>query len=151
MSLLGYWQPIVRCKTANCLHGKPTFLPFPDLPEVTNTRPDWPPDDWRPFLICKHCGKGYSYSKTDVEWGNSSNKNGLPDNNSVLYIGLKCAEEDCDSPVTVYVGFDIAKDLKDRNRLLDSGSIDALCKKGHPPAEPLNVIWSEFSNWIGKE
>jgi len=147
---LGYWQPIVRCKTPDCTFGKPTFLPYPNLPKITEGLPEWPTDDWKPFLICKHCGHGYSYSKTDVEWGSNSNKNGLPENNSVLYIGLECAEKSCESPVEVYLGFDVAKTEKHRDKLLESGALSAVCVKGHSPAEPLAVVWSESAERIGK-
>jgi hypothetical protein len=147
---LGYWQPIVRCKTPDCTFGKPTFLPYPNLPKITEDQPEWPTDDWQPFLICKHCGRGYSYSKIDVQWGSNQNKHGLPENNSVLYIGLKCAGKNCEFPVEVYLGFDISKNEKRRNALLESGAVTAVCKNDHPPVEPLEIKWSNSVERIDK-
>ena len=143
MSLLGYWQPIVRCKNPDCTFGKPTFLPYPNLPKITEGQPAWPKDDWRPFLICKHCAHGYNYSKMDVEWGNSSNRNGLPEYNQVLYIELRCAQKDCKSPVKLYLGFDDSKKEKHRNKILERGNSNAVCAKGHSVAEPLCVLESK--------
>src|ERR1700674_2995496 len=148
MSLLDYWKPVVRCKSPSCLFGKPTFLPYPNLLEITQDQPKWPTDAWKPFLICKHCGHGYVYSKKDVEWASSQNKSGLPEHNSVLYIELRCAQKDCKLPVKLYLCFDDSKKEKHRDRMLEQGTDNAICEAGHAPAEPLRVIQSTSVNMI---
>jgi hypothetical protein len=39
MLLPNYWQLIVRCKTPDCLDGTLTYLPHPNLPEITEFKP----------------------------------------------------------------------------------------------------------------
>jgi hypothetical protein len=140
MSLPGYWQPIVRCKTPDCFYGKSTFLPHPNLPEMTELQPEWPPDTWKPFLICKYCGRGYHYSKKDIEWTSSQYESGLPDNDLMLCAELRCANKDCELPVKVYLGSDICKKIRETNSRLKEGNNGAVCEAGHAPAEPLDVM-----------
>ena len=142
----GYWQPIVHCKNPECFFGKPTFLPYPNLPQVAEAQPEWPADDWTSFLICRHGGHGYHYTKADVEWSSSQNKNGLPGTNLVLYVELRCAQKDCALPVKIHLGFDDS--MKDRHRdgMLEKGIDGATCEAGHAPAQPRNVIQSKFVN-----
>jgi hypothetical protein len=146
--LLGYWQPVVQCKNPECFFGKPTFLPYPNLPRKTEDPPNWPEDDWKAFLICRHCGHGDTYSKEDVEWGGGQNKNGLPNNSLVLYVELQCAEKCCPLPVRLYLGCDDSKRDKHRDSALLKGSVRAMCEAGHVPKRPLSVIRSIFVNRI---
>src|SRR5947209_7736952 len=84
----GYWQPIVRCKTPGCVDGNPIYLPHPDLPAATEPQPNWPPENWRPLLVCKYCGRGYHYYAKDVEWIHTHYYTGLPDNDLMLLAEL---------------------------------------------------------------
>src|SRR5580658_3140348 len=80
MSQDGYWQPVVRCKTSDCVDGNPIYLPHPDLPETTEPQPNWPAENWHPLLVCKYCGRGYRYYAKDVELVSTHHYTGLPDN-----------------------------------------------------------------------
>lgn len=140
MLLPDYWQPIVRCKTPDCFDGTPTYLPHPNLPEITELKPDWPGEHWKAFLICKYCGRGYRYSTKDVEWVSTQNKGGLPANDLMLLAELRCAQQECDLSVKVYLGSDIRKKVRETNGKLKEGSGGAECEAGHFPAEPLDVI-----------
>jgi|HubBroStandDraft_6_1064221.scaffolds.fasta_scaffold482940_2 hypothetical protein len=143
-----YWQPIVQCKNPECFSGKPTFLPFPNLPTMNEAQPDWPADDWQPFLICMHCGIGHIYSRDDVEWSAANNKNGLRENQLIQYAELKCAQKTCGHPVKVYLKFDDTMNDKDRDRMLETGTVGATCEQGHPPAKPFRIIKSLFVSAI---
>ena len=146
--LAGYWQPVVQCKNPECFSGKPTFLPFPNLPTMGEAQPEWPADDWKPFLICMHCGLGHTYSKEDVEWSGANNKHGLREHHSIQFVELPCAEKNCGLPVKVYLRFDNTMNEKDRDRLLETGTKGASCEAGHSPAKPLRVTRSLFVNAI---
>jgi hypothetical protein len=146
--LLGYWQPVVHCKNPECFFGKPTFLPYPGLPQKTEDQPQWPAEAWQAFLICRHCGHGDRYSKQDVEWGAGQNKNGLPETNLVLYVELECAQKGCEHPVKLYLGCDDSKRDKQRDTVLQKESSKAACETGHGPRRPLHVLQSIFVNRI---
>lgn len=140
--LTEYWQPLAQCKNPECFYGKPTLLPFPNLPTMTEAQPEWPADDWKPFLICMHCGQGYSYSKDDVEWSGANNKNGLREHHSLQYVELACADQSCAHSVKVYMRLDVTVSEKDRDKLLKTGTKGATCEAGHAPANPLRVTRS---------
>lgn len=146
--LTEYWQPLVQCKNPECFSGKPTFLPFPSLPAMSEAQPEWPSDDWMPFLICRHCGVGYYYSRSDVEWSGANNKHGLRENQSIQLVELPCAGKGCGLLVKVHLSFDDTMNEKDRNRILETGSKGASCEAGHPPAKPLRVNRSLFVSAI---
>jgi hypothetical protein len=95
-----------------------------------------------------HCGRGYSYSKDDVEWSGANNKHGLREHHLLQFVELACAEQSCSLPVKVYLRLDDTMGEKDRDRLLETGSKGALCEAGHPPAKPLRVIRSLFVSAI---
>ena len=137
-----YWQPVTQCKNPECFSGKPTFLPFPNLPTMNEAQPEWPVEDWKPFLICMHCGRGYSYSKDDVEWSGANNKHGLRENHLIQFVELACAERSCSHSVKVYLRIDDTISEKDRNKLLETGSKGSSCEAGHAPAKPLRVTRS---------
>lgn len=144
----GYWQPVAQCKNPDCFSGKPIFLPFPNLPTISEAQPEWPADDWKPFLICMHCGLGYTYSKDDVEWSGANNKHGLREHHLLQFVELDCAGQGCDQAVKVYLRLDDTTSEKDRDKLLETGTKGALCEAGHPPAKPLRVIRSLFVSAI---
>jgi hypothetical protein len=137
-----YWQPVAQCKNPECFSGKPTFLPFPNLPTMSEAQPEWPVDDWKPFLICMHCGRGYGYSKDDVEWSSANNKHGLREHHLIQFVELACAEQSCGHPVKVYLRFDDTISEKERDKLLETGTKGSSCEAGHPPAKPLRVTRS---------
>lgn len=144
----GYWQPVAQCKNPDCFSGKPIFLPFPNLPTISEAQPEWPADDWKPFLICMHCGLGYTYSKDDVEWSGANNKHGLREHHLLQFVELACAGQGCDQAVKVYLRLDDTTSEKDRDKLLETGTKGAACEAGHPPAKPLRVIRSLFVSAI---
>ena len=92
----GYWQPVVRCKTPECTDGNPIYLPLPDLPETHEGQPNWPAENWHPFLVCKYCGFGYHYYAKDIEWTNTHYFTGLPDNDLMLLAELLLRQPDCE-------------------------------------------------------
>ena len=139
MSYDSYWTPVVRCKTPGCAEGNPIYLPHPDLPESTEPRPNWPPEDWHPFLVCKYCGRGYRYSAKDLEWLSTHYWRGLPDNDLMLLAELRCAQPGCPHLVKVYLGSDVRKKIREVNGKLKTGIVDATCDAGHPPADPLDA------------
>ena len=143
-----YWQPVVQCKNPDCFFGKPTLLPFPGLPTMSEAQPDWPADDWKPYLICMHCGTGHIYSRPDVEWTGANNKNGLREHHQIQLVELPCADKTCNHPVKVHLSFDDTLHEKDRDRMLETGAKGAVCEKGHPPAKPLRISRSLFVSAI---
>jgi hypothetical protein len=144
----GYWQPVAQCKNPECFSGKPTFLPFPNLPTIEEAQPEWPVDDWKPFLICMHCGRGYNYSKDDVEWISANNKHGLREHHLIQFVELACAEKSCSLPIKVYLRLDDTISEKERIKLLETGSKGSACESGHPPAKPLHIFRSIFVSAI---
>ena len=142
-----YWMPFVRCKTQNCIRAKPIFLPYPNPPEATLNQPQWPTDTWEPFLICKHCGRGYKYTSQDVGWRSSAIPS-LPSEIFVLYLELKCAHVDCELPVKLYLYSDSAMTKKYRDTKLQSGSHKAKCRAGHGVAPLLEIRKAGIANEI---
>ena len=140
MSRDGYWQPVVRCKTLDCVDGNPIYLPHPDLPETTEPQPNWPAENWHPLLVCKYCGRGYRYYAKDVEWVSTHHYTGLPDNDLMLLAELRCAQPDCEHLVKAYLGSDVRKKIREINGKLKTGIDDATCDAGHGPAYPLDVL-----------
>jgi hypothetical protein len=140
MSQDGYWQPVVRCKTQDCVDGNPIYLPHPDLPETTEPQPNWPAENWHPLLVCKYCGRGYRYYTKDVEWISAHYYTGLPDNDLMLLAELRCAQQDCEHLVKVYLGSDVRKKIREINGKLKTGIGEATCDAGHAPAYPLDVL-----------
>jgi hypothetical protein len=136
----GYWQPVVRCKTPDCVDGNPIYLPHPDLPETTEPQPNWPAENWHPLLVCKYCGRGYHYYAKDVEWISTHYYTGLPDNDLMLLAELRCAQPNCEHLVKVYLGSDVRKKIREINGKLKTGIDDATCDAGHAPAYPLDVL-----------
>jgi len=136
--MFGYWMPFVRCKTPSCSRGKPTFLPYPNPPEVSSNRPLWPTDAWQPFLICRHCELGYEYTKQDVEWRSSPIADLSPEL-SVLDIEVRCVQNNCEFPVKLYLSADSATTKRDRDRKIESGCRKATCRAGHGVLLPLDI------------
>jgi hypothetical protein len=91
-------------------------------------------------VICKYCGRGYSYSAKDVEWVRSHFANGLPDNDLMLLVELRCSQPECELPVKIYLGSDVRKKIRETNAKLNQGSRGAACEAGHALGEPLDVI-----------
>lgn len=147
MSPLGYWMPFLRCKTPNCFQGNPIFLPYLNPPEGSLNQPEWPPNPWKPFLICKHCGRGYEYRAQDVDWHTSPTQT-LPPDIFVLYIELKCAQEDCEFPVKLYLYSDSAMTTADRDSKLKSGSTRAKCQEGYVYHAPLEIAQVKIASEI---
>src|SRR4051794_32441477 len=65
-----YWQPVVRCKNADCPTPSAARirLPYSNAPMSTEAQPNWPAADWKLRLICRDCDHWYIYGKNDVEW-----------------------------------------------------------------------------------
>jgi hypothetical protein len=148
MSMLGYWMPAVRCKNLNPRpRCGPIFLPLPNAPEVSLVRPTWPKPGWQPLLICRHCGAGFEYTALDLEWQSSPNQT-LPAEIFVVYAELQCGQPGCEFPVRLYLSSDSAMTEADRNAKLESGSMIARCRAGHPPVLPLNIVQCTVANEI---
>ena len=98
-----YWCPVVRCtnKQAPCFQNQ-IFLPLPIQLEISVSHPDWPPPEWKAFVVCRECGHLCEYSEPDVQWGASPDL-GLWEQNSFLRTELKCNDENCESPVIVHM------------------------------------------------
>ena len=75
----------------------------------------------------------------DVEWRSSPTPSLLPDI-FFLYVELKCAQEDCEFPVKLYVCSDSEMTEKDRDKKLSSGSSRAKCQAGFIYDAPLEIV-----------
>jgi hypothetical protein len=136
-----YWIPVVDCKTPNCLHGKPTFLPYPNHIEITQDRPSWPTDDWKAFVVCRLCGQGYEYKKQDIQWGQSPIL-GLWEENFFFYVELKCAQDNCESRIRVFRSTDQSEPKEYAEKRAIAGSGHARCLKGHSRLLPAKILGS---------
>jgi hypothetical protein len=135
---VSYWCLSINCKNPGCHFGKPTFLPYPHPPKIFADQPNSPPYDWQIFLVCRHCGHGYTYTAPDARWG-GGDPYALWEQDSLLSIAMKCANPSCASPVLVHICVERGTPEKTLLEKLTSGSSEAKCEKGHGAVLPLVV------------
>lgn len=96
------WVPTVHCKNPTCILP-PIFLPYPNLPVTALHQPDWPKGDWKAFVVCLICGRGYEYLAPHVVWGNPGSTTWTLDSTTAVYcIEFPCDLKSCGIPVKVY-------------------------------------------------
>jgi len=101
ISFLMYLCPVIVCKNQGC-GSQPIRLPYPNPPDTTEARPDWPNSNWKPFVACFECGHSYVYAAEDVHWGVFETQELGRRRTWVKYV-LQCAYSDCGLPIEFYV------------------------------------------------
>jgi hypothetical protein len=140
------WIAKLECPNPDCIFGKHIELPYSSHQQIAGNQPDWPKGDWQAFVVCRACGSGRIYSKSNVRWGLAPLAAlDIWVSTAFLQIELKCAREDCETPVRVHMLYDRnwQRNPNDLERKLALPIGDPRCVRGHKALEPIRIqnVW----------